>query len=391
MPVDAAHALLCWYVVDKRALPWRVRAGRRPDPYRIWLSEVMLQQTGVAAVKPYFEKFTSRWPTVEALAASDDAEVMAAWAGLGYYARARNLIACARAVAGEHGGKFPADEAGLRKLPGIGTYTAAAIAAIAFGRRAVVVDGNVERVIARLHAIEEPLPAARARIRAFTDAMTPDENAGDFAQAMMDLGATICTPRNPDCGRCPLNTHCAAYRAGDPELYPVKAPKAARPHRDGVAYWLENEGQLLLVRRAEKGLLGGMLALPTDPPVEADWHDAGAVDHVFTHFALTMRLNCAEAKERPEGIWWAVERIGEAGLPTLFAKLAARGVAWRSTPSPSHASAPRGPLHCGDSLDRPGDGPVAAIPKWEREREAAPKTPLPSGEREGPIAAAMGG
>ncbi len=184
MPVDAAHALLCWYVVDKRALPWRAQGGEPADPYRIWLSEVMLQQTTVAAVKPYFEKFTSRWPTLEALAAAPDDDVMAAWAGLGYYARARNLIACARAVAGEHKGKFPENEANLRKLPGIGAYTAAAIAAIAFGRRAVVVDGNVERVIARLYAIAEPLPAARVRIRAFTDAMTPDENAGDFAQAM---------------------------------------------------------------------------------------------------------------------------------------------------------------------------------------------------------------
>jgi A/G-specific adenine glycosylase len=328
MPVDARQALLCWYVVDKRRLPWRAVGGARPDPYRIWLSEVMLQQTGVAAVKPYFEAFTARWPTIEALAAADDGAVMAAWAGLGYYARARNLLACARAVAAEHEGRFPEDEAMLLKLPGIGAYTAAAIAAIAFGRRAVVVDGNVERVIARLHALEQPLPAARPRIRALTDAMTPDEGAGDFAQAMMDLGATICTPRKPACGRCPLKAHCAAYRAGAPELYPVKAPKAARPHRQGIAYWLEHEGEVLLVRRPARGLLGGMLALPTDAPARADWGEAGAIDHVFTHFALTMTLKCAEAGERPDGIWWPVERIGEAGLPTLFAKLAARGKAW---------------------------------------------------------------
>jgi A/G-specific adenine glycosylase len=329
MPVDAAQALLCWYVVDKRRLPWRAEGGARADPYRVWLSEVMLQQTTVAAVKPYFETFTQRWPSVAALAAADDGAVMAAWAGLGYYARARNLLACARVVTNEHGGRFPDEEAALRKLPGIGAYTAAAIAAIAFGRRAVVVDGNVERVIARLHALEEPLPQARAKIRALADAMTPAAGAGDFAQAMMDLGATICTPRSPDCPRCPLRAHCAAYREGAPELYPVKAPKAARPRRAGAAYWLEHEGAVLLVRRPASGLLGGMLALPTEEPLALEWRDAGAVDHVFTHFALTMTLKCAEARERPEGLWWPVEKIREAGLPTLFAKLAARGMAWK--------------------------------------------------------------
>ena len=260
---------------------------------------------------------------------------MAAWAGLGYYARARNLLACARIVAAEHGGAFPEDEAALRKLPGIGAYTAAAIAAIAFGKRAVVVDGNVERVIARLHALKEPLPAARPRIRALADAMTPDEGAGDFAQAMMDLGATICTPRNPDCQRCPLSAFCRAYAEGTPEAYPVKAPKPARPHRRGAAYWLEHEGAVLLVRRPAKGLLGGMLALPEEEPIAADWEEAGAVEHVFTHFALTMALQCARSEARPEGIdrydglWWPIAELDEAGLPTLFAKLAARGLAWR--------------------------------------------------------------
>src|SRR5689334_17888112 len=267
MPVDAAKALLCWYVVDKRRLPWRAEAGARADPYRVWLSEVMLQQTTVAAVKPYFETFTSRWPSVEALAAAEDGEVMAAWAGLGYYARARNLLACARVVAGEHKGVFPDSEEGLLRLPGIGPYTAAAIAAIAFGKRAVVVDGNVERVIARLHALQAPLPQARPRIRELVDAMTPDEGAGDFAQAMMDLGATICTPRRPACGLCPVRRWCKAYAEGAPERYPVKAPRAARPHRTGTAYWLEHQGQVLLVRRPARGLLGGMLALPEAPPV----------------------------------------------------------------------------------------------------------------------------
>ena len=340
MPVDGAQALLCWYVVDKRRLPWRAQGGARPDPYRIWLSEVMLQQTSVAAVKPYFEAFTARWPTVEALAAAQDGEVMAAWAGLGYYARARNLLACARAVASEHGGRFPDTEAALLKLPGIGAYTAAAIAAIAFERRAVVVDGNVERVIARLHAVEEPLPKARPQIRALMDAMTPDCGAGDFAQAMMDLGATICTPRNPDCGNCPLGAYCAAYAAGAPELYPVKPARVARPKREGSAYWLEHDGEVLLVRRPAKGLLGGMLGLPTEPPAKAAWREVGAIDHVFTHFALTMTLKCARAKARPEGLMWPIERIGEAGLPTLFAKLAARGAGWRETEDTKRGSVP---------------------------------------------------
>jgi A/G-specific adenine glycosylase len=329
MPVDASHALLCWYAVDKRRLPWRVEGGARPDPYRVWLSEVMLQQTTVGAVKPYFAAFTARWPTVRALAAARDGEVMAAWAGLGYYARARNLLACARAVAGEHDGEFPDDEESLRKLPGIGAYTAAAIAAIAFGRRAVAVDSNVERVVSRLFAVKEPLPAGRPKIRALAGTLVPAEGAGDFAQAMMDLGAAICTPRNPDCVRCPVRAWCAACAEGDPARYPLKAPKAARPRREGVAYWLEHDGAVLLVRRPAKGLLGGMLALPTDAPADAPWRDAGAVDHVFTHFALNMRLLCAEARARHDGIWWPVERIGEAGLPTLFAKLARRGAAWR--------------------------------------------------------------
>ena len=332
MSVDPANALLLWYAVDKRTLPWRAQDGTRSDPYRVWLSEIMLQQTTVAAVKPYFLAFTARWPTVEALAAADEAEVMSAWAGLGYYARARNLIACARTVAADHGGRFPDSEAELAKLPGIGRYTAAAIAAIAFGRRAVVVDGNVERVVSRLHAVEAPLPAARPRLYALADALTPDGPSGDFAQAMMDLGSAICTPRAPQCGRCPLAAWCAARATGEPELYPVKAPRKPKPSRTGTAYWLEHQGHVLLVKRPAKGLLGGMLALPSDDaPVEAAWEEAGSVDHVFTHFALTMRLLCAEAPERAgEGIWWPVDRLAEAGLPTLYAKLAARGKAWRT-------------------------------------------------------------
>ncbi len=314
--------------MDKRRLPWRAEPGERPDPYRVWLSEVMLQQTTVAAVRPRFEAFTALWPTVEALAAAPDEEVMRAWAGLGYYARARNLIACARAVVRDHGGRFPDTEEGLRGLPGLGPYSAAAIAAIAFGRRAVVVDGNVERVVARLHAVETPLPAAKPELRRLADALTPPGPSGDFAQAMMDLGATICTPRNPDCRRCPLNRHCAAYASGDPATYPRKTPKTPRPARTGTAYWLEHDGHVLLVRRPAKGLLGGMLAMPEQPPAEASWQEAGTVTHIFTHFGLQMRILCAEAPRRVKGHWHPIANLAQAGLPTLFAKAAAVGASW---------------------------------------------------------------
>jgi A/G-specific adenine glycosylase len=343
MAVDASNALLCWYVVDKRRLPWRAEPGEHPDPYRVWLSEIMLQQTTVAHARPYFQKFTERWPTVADLAAAEDGDVMAAWAGLGYYARARNLLACARNVAFELGGRFPEEEGELRKLPGIGAYTAAAIAAIAFGKRAVAVEANVERIVARLFAVEESLPAARARIRELADKLVPETGAGDFTQAMMDLGQTVCTPRTPDCARCPLTAYCLAFQAGEPARFPLKAAKSAKPRREGTAYWLEHEGHVLLVRRPDRGLLGGMLALPEAEPAEAPWRETGSVDHVFTHFALKMRLFCAEAPERREGLWWPVERIGEAGLPTLFAKLAARGAEWRRQPL-SRSGRGRGPL-----------------------------------------------
>jgi A/G-specific adenine glycosylase len=300
----------------------------------------MLQQTTTAAVRPYFEKFTATWPSVEALAAADEAEVMTAWAGLGYYARARNLIACARRVAREHDGRFPDSEAELQKLPGIGRYTAAAIAAIAFGRRAVVVDGNVERVVSRLFAVKEPLPSSRPKLYALTDGITPSVSCGDFAQAMMDLGATICTPRGPSCQICPLADDCRARLEGRPEAYPVKAPKQCRPRRQGIAYWLQHGDHVLLVRRPATGLLGGMLALPSGEwsgearagegaPREADWIEAGAVEHVFTHFALNLRLLCAQASWRCGGIWWPIDRLGDAGLPTVFAKAAARAANWQ--------------------------------------------------------------
>jgi A/G-specific adenine glycosylase len=329
---SVAPRLLAWYDAHARALPWRALPGETPDPYRVWLSEVMLQQTTVAAVRPRFEAWVARWPTVEALAAADEADVMAAWAGLGYYARARNLVKTAAEVA--RLGRFPDTEEGLRALPGLGAYTAAAVAAIAFGRRAVVVDANVERVVARLFAISTPLPAARPAIRAAADRITPDARAGDFAQGVMDLGATICTPRRPKCLLCPLRAVCRGYAEGDPERLPVKAAKKARPVRYGTIFWLEREGKVLLVRRPDQGLLGGMRALPTGPwtdappglegaPAAAAWRllDATAT-HGFTHFELQLALAVATSADMIDGEWWPVERLDEAGLPTLFARAA---------------------------------------------------------------------
>lgn len=342
--ITVADKLLNWYDRHHRSLPWRAGPGEpAPDPYRVWLSEVMLQQTTVAAVKSYFAVFTERWPTVEALAAASDADVMSAWAGLGYYARARNLIACARAVASEHHGRFPDSEEGLRKLPGLGAYTAAAIAAIAFGRRAVVVDANVERVVARLFAIAEPLPKGRAAITAATDSITPDQRAGDFAQAFMDLGSSLCTPRKPACALCPLNAECVAFHQAEPEAYPVKAAKAPKPTKRGAMFWLESGDHVLLVRRPPKGMLGGMRALPTGPwelsdpglrdaPTEADWRLAGAGRHVFTHFALDYSVYVARMDSQSiAGEWWPIAQIEQAGLPTLFANAAAIGLAHRVT------------------------------------------------------------
>ncbi|WP_116090223.1 A/G-specific adenine glycosylase [Sphingomonas crusticola] len=330
---DTATTLLAWYDRHARRLPWRATGGVAADPYRVWLSEVMLQQTTVAAVKSYFAKFTQAWPTVDALAAAEEAEVMSAWAGLGYYARARNLIACARAVSAR-GGRFPDTESALRALPGIGRYTAAAVAAIAFDRRAVVVDANVERVVARLFAIEQPLPAARPAIDRLTDTITPALRAGDFAQAMMDLGATICTPRAPACAICPLSDRCAARATGAPAVYPRKAPKAAKPVWSGTMFWLESDGAVLLVRRPASGLLGGMRALPTGPwgdddpglmgaPVEAAWQEVATGRHVFTHFALDYRVMAVRSTARSNtGEWWPIAAIDDAGLPTVFARAA---------------------------------------------------------------------
>ncbi len=336
---DIAAPLLAWYDEAHRNLPWRTPPASmlRADPYRVWLSEIMLQQTTVAAVIPYFERFTTRWPDVTALAAAGDAELMAAWAGLGYYARARNLIACARIIVSDYGGRFPETEAELVKLPGIGTYTAAAIAAIAFDEAAVVVDGNVERVVARLFAVETPLPAAKTKLRTLAASLTPATRPGDYAQAMMDLGAGICRPKSPDCNACPLTAHCDAHSANIAADLPRRAPKAARPVRHACAYWLEHEGDVLLVRRPPKGLLGGMLALPSSEfaptpdaagesgaPLALDWgKPLGRVRHIFTHFELHMDVYAASTKgKRLEGEWTRRSDVLTAGLPTAFHKAA---------------------------------------------------------------------
>lgn len=349
MPPDALRsALLAWYDAQARDLPWRVSpparaAGVRPDPYRVWLSEVMLQQTTVPHASRYFTEFTRRWPTVADLAAADDGEVMSAWAGLGYYARARNLLACARAVAGAADGAFPGREADLRGLPGLGPYTAAAVAAIAFGQPANVVDGNVERVMARLFAVQTPLPAAKAELRDLAATFVTDERPGDWAQALMDLGATVCRPRAPLCESCPIAAWCRATAWGEAESYPRKTPRAARPHRQGVAFVLVADKGVGLVRRPPKGLLGGMLGLPTTPwriepwgasealryaPADGDWRDVGAVDHVFTHFSLELTVMALSGGARaPADLLWKSPADAERGLPTVFRKALARALA----------------------------------------------------------------
>lgn len=324
------------------------------DPYRVWLSEVMLQQTTTTHVVPYYQKFIERWPTVEDLASAAEADVMAAWAGLGYYSRARNLILCAKHVA-EAGGVFPDNEPALQALPGIGRYTAAAITAIAFGKRAVVVDANVERVVSRLFAIETPLPASRPLIAEETDLLTPDIAAGDFAQAMMDMGATICVNRQPACGICPLLAFCCGQKTGDPAHFPVKMPKKIRPQRIGYVFALCHQNQILLIKRPDKGLLGGMRALPSGTwiPKEAinshdkkaviaqaqqeafgdfnpeiqkalqmiSWQERGDIGHIFTHFSLKLNILSADIEKiESKGEWWALNNIKAAGLPTVFAK-----------------------------------------------------------------------
>ncbi|MVZ96396.1 A/G-specific adenine glycosylase [Sphingorhabdus sp. IMCC26285] len=345
---DIAALLLDRYDRHARDLPWRKRPGHgAPDPYHVWLSEIMLQQTTVAAVIPYFHIFTQRWPDFTALAACDDADVMAAWAGLGYYARARNLLRCARAVVQDHGGMLPDQEKALLSLPGIGPYTAAAIAAIAFDRRAVVVDANIERVASRLFAIATPLPRAKPDIYQRVDTITPAQRPGDFAQAMMDLGAGICSVKAPSCPICPLQHHCMAWQAGNPEAYPVKPAKKAKPVRTGTIYWVRKGGRVWLVRRPDTGMLGAMRALPDDgwnarenghglPPFDASWTFLPkSVSHIFTHFALeiTIAVTAWGEKADPplEGEWWDVNSLDKAGLPTLFSKAAKEAFALGET------------------------------------------------------------
>lgn len=343
----AAGQLLSWYDRHRRELPWRARPGETADPYRVWLSEIMLQQTTVPAVAPYFRTFTERWPTVADLAAAPLDDLLVAWAGLGYYARARNLHKCAQTVVQRHGGRFPETEEALLDLPGVGAYTAAAIASIAFDRKATVVDGNVERVMARLSAVEEPLPAAKAKLRALAATFTPDRRPGDYAQATMDLGATICTPRKPKCMLCPWAEICEARALGIQEQLPRKAAKAEKPTRRGVAFWLLNpDGAVLVRRRAEEGLLGGMAEIPStrwaaaepDPatvaaeaPLRASWRRLpGLVRHTFTHFHLELGVLVAVAGEgwgQAEGNWVAVDRLGDQALPSVMVKVVRHALA----------------------------------------------------------------
>lgn len=346
--VQLVPKLLDWYDGHARSMPWRSPpGGPRADPYHVWLSEVMLQQTTVATVGPYFTRFLSRWPDVGALAAAPLDDVLHAWAGLGYYARARNLHKCARVVSAEFGGRFPQTEAALRALPGVGPYTAAAIASIAFNQPETVVDGNVERVMARLHAVETPLPDAKPELKRLAAALTPQARPGDYAQAVMDLGATICTPRSPDCGSCPWAVYCVARKRGIAAQLPARRAKPERPVRRGHAFWLEAAGSnsggalVLIRRRPETGLLGGMIEFPTSdwtpstdwaaipspsPPVDAAWHVLdGLVEHSFTHFHLELvvhRARIIAPVEEADGFWHPVAALDEVALPTVMKKIA---------------------------------------------------------------------
>jgi A/G-specific adenine glycosylase len=337
---ETAHAddLLEWYDRHARVLPWRVSPADRargiaPDPYRVWMSEIMLQQTTVAAVKEYFLAFTERWPKVEDLANAEDADVMAAWAGLGYYARARNLLKCARQIAGEFAGIFPTDHKVLLSLPGVGPYTAAAIASIAFDQPRVVVDGNVERVMSRLHDEHAPLPGSKPVLTDYAEALTPKARAGDYAQAVMDLGATVCTPKNPACGICPWRAPCKARQAGTAADLPKKSPKKRKPTRYGVAYLARRvDGAWLLETRPDKGLLGGMLGWPgsdwtedtplADPPIRAEWKTINEeARHTFTHFHLRLTVKTALVPmERPPERGMFVEDLDPSDLPTVMRK-----------------------------------------------------------------------
>ena len=343
---SAATAILAWYDRHRRDLPWRTAAGVRSDPYRVWLSEIMLQQTTVTAVRPYYAQFLASWPTVEALAAADLDNILTAWAGLGYYARARNLHACARELVASHAGHFPESEAALRELPGIGAYTAAAIAAIAFDRPAVVVDGNVERVMARVFAVETPLPRAKSELRALAAGLSPNQRPGDYAQAVMDLGATICVPKRPRCARCPWADRCAARANGLAEDVPRRRVRAAKPTRHGVAFWIEREdGAVLLRQRPPKGLLGGMIEVPStewtesEPDISITKRSVpvaakrlarvpGLVRHTFTHFDLELVVLRGKAKAPSDlGLWVLPDDLTAHALPSVMRKVAEHALA----------------------------------------------------------------
>lgn len=343
------QVLLEWYDSHRRRLPWRALPGQTSDPYAVWLSEIMLQQTTVAAVKSYFKRFLLRWPTIEMLAAADLDDVLTEWAGLGYYARARNLHACAKVVTDQHGGVFPNTEDALLALPGVGAYTAAAMMAIAFDRKAVVVDGNVERVMARLYAVEEPLPKAKVSLKALAAGLTKDHRPGDYAQAVMDLGATVCTPKSPSCNLCPWQESCRARQLGMASELPRRAPKKERPTRRGVCFWLtRSDGAILLRRRPEKGLLGGMMEIPSTPWQPDQWvmdmaktHTPvtvaptkwralnGLVTHTFTHFHLELTVEAARitdkradaAGEEKDLVWAQLDALGDHALPSVMRKV----------------------------------------------------------------------
>ncbi|MFI4986929.1 MAG: A/G-specific adenine glycosylase [Alphaproteobacteria bacterium] len=354
MAHELAASLLAWYDRERRTLPWRAAPGKRAEPYRVWLSEIMLQQTTVQTAGPYFERFLKRWPTVEALAAAELDEVLHAWQGLGYYARARNLHRAAKLVESRHRGRFPEREEELRALPGIGAYTAAAVAAIAFGRKATVVDGNVERVIARFFAVEASLPAAKPRLKALAATLTPEARAGDYAQAMMDLGALVCTPRRPRCAACPWQGSCAAYRRGIAEALPQRTAKAKRPVKCCVVFWLVRGGrEVLLRRRPEHGLLGGLMELPStawqeaaaslaaarrQAPARTRWRALpGSIRHVFSHFELELTVlagSVGETTEGPSGVnegetprWCRLDRLSDFALSSVMRKVVAHALA----------------------------------------------------------------
>jgi A/G-specific adenine glycosylase len=341
---DIAGKLLAWYDIHRRVLPWRAPKGRRADPYRVWLSEIMLQQTTVQAVAGYYRKFLERWPAVQDLAAAKEDDVLAAWAGLGYYARARNLHAAAKVVAQEMGGRFPATAAALRELPGVGAYTAGAIAAIAYDERQAAMDANAERVIARLYAVEMPMPKAKVELHRLGMDLVP-ERAGDFAQALMDMGSAICTPKRPACVNCPLTDDCLARARGIQEQVPVKAPKPVRPLKRGAAFVIvDRDGAVLLVKRPDKGLLASMLEPPLGPwetdfpsktaalkqaPFAADWKKRGGiVRHGFTHFELEIEVYATMVSRRPKmmGEWVARARLRDVALPTVMRKIVEHGL-----------------------------------------------------------------